>query len=242
MQKDTERAGDQAAIWDYFQNEGNDSFAGARTRLTHLARLARNSARNGANVLNIGVGSGLFEELALSLGLQVHTLDPNERAVASVAERLDLGDRARVGSCTEIPFADSAFDVVIASEVLEHLSDTDIERSLREIGRILAEDGAFIGTVPARERLADQEAVCPSCATRFHRWGHQQSFDQKRLRNTLAPHFASLRIDERPFPAWHRLNWKGRIAGGLKLTLNRLGVHGGGESLVFHARRDDVSR
>jgi SAM-dependent methyltransferase len=49
-----------------------------------------------------------------------------------------------------LPFDDASFDVVLATEVLEHLpSHTGI---LREIGRILSPDGVFLFTTPNTHR------------------------------------------------------------------------------------------
>jgi SAM-dependent methyltransferase len=230
---------DQGAIWNYFQNECPASFAGAGARLGHLARRARAAAPDAAGparVLNVGVGDGTFEELATGLGLEVSCLDPDERAVARIASRLDLGDRARAGSADAMPFADASFDVVVASEVLEHLVDDVLDGTLAEVRRVLAEGGTFLGTVPAREDLAAGQVVCPSCTTRFHRWGHVHSFRPEELEARLATVFGSVRSVERPFVDWGGLNWRGRTVLGLKVLLNRLGVHGSGEFLCFEAR------
>lgn len=89
----------QDAIWEYFQNEAPGSFRAAEPRLRFLMR----SLRRDQTVLNIGVGSGLFEDLALGVGIQVHSLDPNQKSIERLRERLVLGDRAKVGYCQEIP-------------------------------------------------------------------------------------------------------------------------------------------
>jgi SAM-dependent methyltransferase len=44
------------------------------------------------------------------------------------------------------PFADESFDLVIASDVIEHLTDTDV--FLREVARVLKPDGQFFCTTP----------------------------------------------------------------------------------------------
>jgi SAM-dependent methyltransferase len=50
-----------------------------------------------------------------------------------------------------LPFADGSFDVVWASEVLEHVADTG--RFLVEIGRILDPGGRLLVTTPNHGRL-----------------------------------------------------------------------------------------
>ena len=73
--------------------------------------------------------------------------------------------------------------------------------------------GLFCGTVPARERLDENVVVCPCCRSKFHRWGHLQSFDCARIRTLLEQDFDVGNLSERDFVTWGTLNWKGRIRG-----------------------------
>jgi len=157
--------GSQKQIWDYFQGEGSDSFAGSAGRLEFLARHVGDG-----QVLNIGVGDGTFERAALKQGAEIHCLDPSEEAIARLREELSLGERALVGWAQELPFPADSMDTVVVSEVLEHLDDEILEATLREIHRVLRPGGRLVGTVPAREDLARQIVVCPDCGKRFHRW------------------------------------------------------------------------
>lgn len=225
--------GNQDAIWDYYQNEGSQSFDGAAARLTFLAR----QLWSGSSVLNIGIGNGHLESAAHRAGLCVYSLDPSERAVQALRERLQMGERAQVGYSQNMPFADTQFDAVVASEVLEHLDDETLRQSLPEIRRVLKPGGCFLGTVPARERLAEQTVVCPCCRQRFHRWGHHQSFTVERMRELLGQWFQVEAAYEKYFVPWNALNWKGYLVCSLKLLLSRVGVHGSGQNIVFRARK-----
>lgn len=223
----------QNEIWEYYQNEYPESFAGSYPRHKHLAQMVHGAEK----VLNIGVGAGIFEDLALARGVDIHALDPVERSILTLRDRLKLGDKAQTGYSQAIPFADAAFDVVVASEVLEHLLDDVLTASIKEIARVLRPGGRFIGTVPARENLAEQIVVCPHCGERFHRWGHHQSFDPDRIRQILASRFEVQSLIERPFLDWAGRNWKGRLAVTTKMGLWRLGIHGTDETIVFVAAR-----
>jgi ubiquinone/menaquinone biosynthesis C-methylase UbiE len=226
---------DQQAIWDYHQGEGVSSFDGAESRLRSLAR----SVVGKENVLNIGIGNGFFEAEAEAqrCGVKVFALDPSERAVESLRSRLKLDDRAKVGYAQQMPFADSQFSAVVASEVLEHLNDQDLVATLREVYRVLKPGGLFLGTVPAREQLADQTIVCPCCEKQFHRWGHHQSFSTARVRSILEDRFHVESVFEQYFAPWNILNLKGRLICFLKLALLKLGIHGSDEKIVFRATK-----
>jgi SAM-dependent methyltransferase len=51
-----------------------------------------------------------------------------------------------------LPFADGTFELVWASEVIEHIADT--ERWLQEVSRVLAPDGRLLVTTPNHPRAA----------------------------------------------------------------------------------------
>lgn len=226
----------QDVVWDYFQNEGIASFDGSETRLSYLV----NQIRPGKRVLNIGVGSGKFEELGLLRGLDIYSLDPSERTIESLKRRLSIGEKGRVGYSQRIPFPDVFFDAVVMSEVLEHLSDGVLEKTIEEVHRVLVLGGAFLGTVPAREDLMEQVTVCPCCGNKFHRWGHLQTFDTSRVRDTLGPLFEFKTLKERSFFSWNTLNWKGKIYAFMKSSLRVvMGVHGSGERILFIAKKPE---
>ena len=228
----------QDVVWDYFQNEGLSSFDGSKARLSYLV----NQIRPGKRVLNIGVGSGKFEELGLLRGLDIYSLDPSERAIESLRMRLGIGDRAKVGYSQRIPFPEVFFDGVVMSEVLEHLTDEVLEKTIEEVHRVLVFGGYFLGTVPARENLMEQVTVCPCCGNRFHRWGHLQTFDTSRVRDALGHIFEIKTLAERSFFSWNTLNWKGKIHGFIKSSLRVvMGIHGSGENILFIVKKPDVT-
>ncbi len=223
----------QDKIWDYFQNEAPEAFLGSVPRIKHLL----SKAGPGQRLLNIGVGSGLLEKMALEKQIDVFSLDPVPRSIEQLRNECKLGQKAQVGYSEDMPFADAQFDLVVMSEVLEHLTDESIRQSLKEIVRVLKPAGLLIGTVPARENLMDQMVVCPDCHKRFHRWGHQQQFDVARVRTMLSEDFTPLDVHERAYIPVNILNWKGKAVALVKLGLSRMGVHGSGENVFFEVRK-----
>ncbi len=225
---------DQQRIWEHFQTneEAGDVAFNTRVRYSAIARLIN----RGTPVLNIGVGRGDLEQMLLAKGLDVHSLDPSENSIKLIAERLQLGDKARVGFSQSIPFDASSFEVVVMSEVLEHLDDDTIATTLTEVKRVLKPDGRFIGTVPADEPLIDNRVICPGCGIEFHRWGHLQSFSEERLSEVIGTVFAAVRVRRMYFADPDRLNWKGRFLRAVKLSLMAIGTRGTGETFLFEAR------
>jgi SAM-dependent methyltransferase len=171
----------------------------------------------------------------------VYSLDPS--AVAIERLRAEIGmdsDHAKVGYSQAMPFPDNAFDVVVMSEVVEHLEDDVIAETLREISRVLTPHGRYIGTVPADERLENNQVMCPRCGELFHRVGHVQSFSRERLADLLRHDFQDVRVKHVYLADWHTLNWKGRLKWLAKKGLLRAGVRGANGNLYFEAVRREA--
>lgn len=226
---------DQTKIWDYFQNdeELGDAAFNARPRYEFLAH----HIKPGMSVLNIGVGRGGLESILVKKGVLVSSLDPGENAIDRLRKQYALGDRAKVGFSQAIPFPDCQFNVVVMSEVLEHLTDEVLMATLVEARRVLKPGGRFIGTVPADENLLDNRVMCPHCGEPFHRWGHLQSFSEGRLGAMLTEQFHNVKVSRHFFGEVRTLNWKGRLAWFVKKTLVSFGVKGNGETFSFSARK-----
>ncbi|TKB64565.1 MAG: class I SAM-dependent methyltransferase [Nitrospira sp.] len=225
----------QEKIWEHFQNEGLDSFSQSRGRLEFLVRRLSPATR----VLNIGVGNGVLESLAVIKGVDICSLDPSERSIDRLRQSLGMGDKARAGYSQAIPFADAHFDAVVMSEVLEHLDDAVLEATLNEVHRVLRAGGLFIGTVPARENLTESLVVCPDCGLQFHRWGHKNSFDVERLSAKLATQFSIHEVSERFFIDWESVNWWRKLQGLIKkiLSWRGIGTYGIYRSIFFSAEK-----
>lgn len=121
----------------------------ARRRL--LARLiARAGISATAGVLDIGTGTGTNLRLLKELGFSRRRgLDLSDEAIRWCAEK-ELGEVAK-GDVRRLPFGDCEFDLVLATDVIEHVDDDT--RAISEIRRVLAPGGTVILTVPAFRSL-----------------------------------------------------------------------------------------
>ncbi len=225
----------QDKIWNYFQTEGANVVFQSETRLNYLFKKALKIVGNTKpTVLNIGVGNGWLEKRCLEQGWKVYALDPSKESIKNLETFGVIGE---VGYIEKNSYADNLFDLVFCSEVIEHLSNEQINLGLLEIERILKKGGVLIGTVPYKENLIDNQVVCPKCGEVFHKWGHQQSFDVKSLINIFKNNLTVEEVSIIYLINWRMLNWKGVLSSLFKKGLTMLGIHGSNESLFFIVKK-----
>ena len=110
-------------------------------------------------VLELGCGIGYQSALLAAIADEVVATDlPEEDSAAhapgmKVAEDLHKSlniSNVRLVACSaeELPFPDNSFDMVYSSHVLEHIPDQ--EKALKEISRVLKNNGLHFCVVPTR--------------------------------------------------------------------------------------------
>lgn len=207
-------------LWSYYQNQASESFDSSYSRLQFLAKRCSSKSK----VLNIGAGSGYLEALLMQRDVDAYTLDPSDVTVNRLNIEQGMAGRAKQGYCHAIPFPEAHFDYVIMTEVIEHIQNERLDASLREVARVLKNDGRFIGTVPHMEVLRNNEVFCPNCHENFHRWGHLHSFDLQTLRDLLECN--GLRVEKlqtRAFADFSRLGIRPFLRASFRYILGRMG-------------------
>lgn len=117
-------------------------------RLVHLSAAVARHARAGRRVLDMGCGTGELARALAAAGFQVTGCDVSPQMLLRAAR-----DRGRCAGWVRLepdwrtlPFASAAFDVVVASSVLEYVADP--RAVLGECARVLRPGGVMLYTVP----------------------------------------------------------------------------------------------
>ena len=105
-----------------------------------------------SKILNIGFGSGNFEELYFTDHKEWHGIDIAPESVKMAQKKFPHGHFTN-GTILELPYRDNYFDYVLSFEVLEHIRPSQIHTALSEVYRVLRPRGKFIASVPINEGL-----------------------------------------------------------------------------------------
>lgn len=149
--------------------------------------------REGDLLLDLGAGAGRHAFESLRRGARVVAFDYDAAELKDVsglfAAMRDAGEAgtgpgslaaAVNGDALALPFGDETFDRIIASEVLEHV--TDDRQALREAYRVLRPGGTLAATVPSWL----PERVCWALSEEYHapfvEGGHVRIYSEPRLR------------------------------------------------------------
>ena len=127
------------------------------------------------SLLDVGAGDGRITNVIAG------------RAHLAVAQDISSGGLRRVavsalpvqGTSDRLPYRNGAFDLVMCAEVIEHLPDEVLRRTVAEAARVSRR--YILVTTPFEERLENGLIQCDRCKTWFHGSLHCQSFSRARM-------------------------------------------------------------
>lgn len=121
-----------------------------------LATARRLRAAGAAAALDMGCGIGRHTVVLAEAGFAVAAVDASESglrfAAATLAES-ELTADFRVAPMTDLPFADGAFDYVLAWNVIYHGDPAVVRRAIAEIRRVLRPGGTYQGTMLSKRNV-----------------------------------------------------------------------------------------
>lgn len=123
-------------------------------------------------ILEVGCGNGaLMEYLIERKFINICGIDINENLVSICQnKKMDV----KFGNVLKLDYKDELFSTVICHQVFEHLSIEDQILAIKEINRVLKDDGIFVISVPAW-----------NSSVAWDDYSHVHPYTSKSIRNLL---------------------------------------------------------
>lgn len=131
-------------------------FKASYDRYLYILRKVSRIKSKGKQVLDVGPGKGHLSIALAKLGWSVALIDVEEKLSAIdtkiMCQKYQMNSKICNLSCNLIPFEDNLFDLVIFTEVIEHLPCNPVN-VMKEIFRVLKQGGRLILTTPNQNNL-----------------------------------------------------------------------------------------
>jgi ubiquinone/menaquinone biosynthesis C-methylase UbiE len=172
-------------LWTYHQTNNAKNLILGHPRQEILFKSVLKTISNG-KILEIGFGDGYLLERLSSSAYECYGSDISIENIAQMKKKLPSVNFLQASLDSALPYQGNFFDVFIASEVLEHMTNEELALCVSEMQRVLRIGGYAIITFPAEENLKENECFCPSCGEKFHKWGHKQFWDEAKIRKIFS--------------------------------------------------------
>ncbi len=223
-------------LWDYYGSNPKyaETFFGFMAGKLVAKRLfSEIKLADDARVLDFSSGPGDVIAACLPLmrgNQEMYATDFSNTYVRGVADRFKDEKKFKGSILTQslpTPYPVGFFDAVIATEVIEHLLDAELDGMLAECHRLLKPGGKVFFTTPNNEDYDASKVLCPECGCTFHRWQHVRVWTADTLKARME-HAGFITRAVKPV-AWQR--WLGKLR---SLVVNRRIIKGG---LVYVGER-----
>jgi 2-polyprenyl-3-methyl-5-hydroxy-6-metoxy-1,4-benzoquinol methylase len=175
-----EAVSEEANLWEVDKRENR-----YYQDMIRFDRILQLLPKKSQKILDLGCGDGYLSYLMARAKHQVTAFDLSQNRLdkfKNLAE--ENGIKQVIGDAKNTSFPDNVFDLIICSEVIEHIEG--FEAVLQEAWRILQPSGQIIISVPHDEPR--KIITCPHCLKQFYRNGHVNRFTRQNLPEALQEH------------------------------------------------------
>jgi len=146
-----------------------------KVRYSRMEQLINEEIGKGDRILDLGCAEGPYAHIFAGRNESYGFDGCPKRLLLNEDNALDKGYNALiVGGGLKLPFADSSFDIVICTEVIEHVTET--RQLVKEIDRVLKKDGRLILSTPNLVSLGNRLGMVFGKGLKFNTFGFLKSF------------------------------------------------------------------
>jgi 2-polyprenyl-3-methyl-5-hydroxy-6-metoxy-1,4-benzoquinol methylase len=135
----------------------------------------------GDKILDYGCGVGVLIEGFLQNQHETYGIEFSDDSTKKLNQKF-ASDKNFKGVYSMENLPDKEFiDLVVCTEVIEHVNEKQLHETFDNIYKILKPGGQVIFTTPNQEVLEDSIVYCPISEVSFHRWQHVRSWSPSTL-------------------------------------------------------------
>jgi len=183
-----------ARIWDYYSSNTNyrETFFGKQVGYLVAKYINKKlKLKRLENILDFSCGMGdIINELLPFLipKHQIYATDFSEKNIEFVNKRFKENINFKGATLLQrLPsnLDSNMFDLILITEVVEHLTDDELSSTLKEAHRLLKKGGMVFITTPNNENYSANEIMCPDCGCIYHKWQHLRTWNKLQLESTV---------------------------------------------------------
>ncbi len=185
-----------AEVFDYFEATENPATIHEHRRLQES--IIRQIPKISGAVLDVGCGNGWLAAYLIQHrpNVEVCSMDLSTSNTTNTRKRV-RSERHLVirADALHLPFKDESFDVLVASEILEHVEQ--VPAFLKELYRVLKPAGRLIMTTPYNEVI--QYSLCIHCNRKTPLHAHLHSVNEQFILNQVILSGINGKVSTHPF-------------------------------------------
>jgi 2-polyprenyl-3-methyl-5-hydroxy-6-metoxy-1,4-benzoquinol methylase len=182
---------EDALFFDYFKEDETAAGEEETKRLHEV--ISKHIAKGSDLILDVGCGNGWAAKKLLAKGKEVVSMDISVyNPVKVLQENQHENHAAVVADAYHLPFKKDSFDVIIASEIMEHVSDPKL--FISQLMKALKPSGKLIITTPYDEKI--QYYLCVHCNKPTPKNAHLHSFNEKNIVNFIPSEFPNYSLEK----------------------------------------------
>lgn len=186
-------------FWDYESNFPENYWG--RNCAKGFQRYFDDDLRSAKIIVDVGCGDGaLLKELlqnqkfqGIFFGIEPSS-DSRNKCNENLAHLQNFGGVFE--SVDEFIRSNPSPDLVLVTEVIEHLYDNYLNLLLLDLEKLAGKKSKIIFTTPNREVLEDNNIYNPIDGSVFHRWQHVRNWTPDTITEKLSTHFKILTCEE----------------------------------------------
>ncbi|QFG01088.1 glycosyltransferase [Psychrobacillus glaciei] len=139
----------------------------------------------GKVVLDAACGEGYGSDILANQAQKIYGIDIDSESISHAEQKyIKPNLQFLTGSIDKLPFEDSFFDIIISFETIEHVEEYVQNLFLKEIKRVMKEDGILIISTPNKKIYTDER--------KYKNPFHVKEFYEEEFYGFLKPHFNSV--------------------------------------------------